>query len=237
MACLNEDARVDAVDTVLVTDTVVRVDTVVRTDTVRISDPLTALEGGAPADSIGATAATDTAALSAPRSAAAYSGTRPAPPAVPVSDVAELRQHRLLVPVAGVRPEQLLDTFAEARGSRVHGALDIPAPRGTPVLSADDGRILKLHTSKGGGLSVYAADPTERFIYYYAHLDSYRPGLAEGQRVRRGDPLGAVGTTGNAPPNVPHLHFAIARADDIKRWWDGTPLNPRGVLVDAAPAR
>jgi murein DD-endopeptidase MepM/ murein hydrolase activator NlpD len=245
-ACLNEQGEGGGgrVDTVLVTDTIVRVDTVVRTDTIRLPDSLAALDragsdGAAPTESIAATVAGDTMVLSAPRTAAAHSGARPAPSAVPVGDVAELRQHRLLVPVAGVRLEELLDTFSEARGggARVHHALDIPAPRGTPVLSADDGRILKLHTSAGGGLSIYATDPTERFIYYYAHLDSYQRGLAEGQRVRRGDRLGAVGTTGNAPPNVPHLHFAIARTDDVKRWWDGTPLNPRGVLVEAAPAR
>jgi murein DD-endopeptidase MepM/ murein hydrolase activator NlpD len=225
-ACLVEDDP--RVDTVHVTDTVVRVDTVRRIDTVRGSDPLTALDAGAAGDSLAAST------TPAPTTAA---GAPPAAVPADAGDLAELRQRRLLVPVAGVRPDELLDTFAEPRGSRVHAALDIPAPRGTPVLSADDGRVLKLHTSKGGGLSIYVADPTERFIYYYAHLDRYHPELAEGERVRRGEPLGAVGTTGNAPPNVPHLHFAIARSDDVDRWWDGVPIDPLGLLTETAPAR
>jgi murein DD-endopeptidase MepM/ murein hydrolase activator NlpD len=132
----------------------------------------------------------------------------------------------------------VLATFAlgvhDRRGNRLHGALDIPAPRGTPVLSADAGRVLKLHTSRGGGLTVYVADPTERFVYYYAHLDGYRKGLAEGQLVRKGDVLGYVGTTGNAPPNLPHLHFAITRTEDVSKWWRGTPIDPRPILRSGA---
>jgi murein DD-endopeptidase MepM/ murein hydrolase activator NlpD len=141
-----------------------------------------------------------------------------------------LSGHELIVPVAGVTADELLDTFHDRRGNRMHGALDIPAPRGTPVLSADDGRVLKLHTSRGGGLTVYVADPTEQFVYFYAHLDGYRQGLAEGQRVRKGDVLGYVGTTGNAPPNLPHLHFAITRTEDVSKWWRGTPIDPRPLL-------
>jgi murein DD-endopeptidase MepM/ murein hydrolase activator NlpD len=134
-----------------------------------------------------------------------------------------------------VSPDQLLNTFSERRGSRLHGALDIPAPRGTPVVSADAGRVLKLHTSQGGGLTIYVGDATGRFVYYYAHLDRYRPGIAEGQAVQKGEVLGYVGTTGNAPPNVPHLHFAIARSDDPERWWAGTPLDPRPIYLGAGP--
>jgi peptidoglycan LD-endopeptidase LytH len=159
-------------------------------------------------------------------------------PAVTAADFGELRRRQLLLPVVGVLPQNLLDTFAEGRGggSRVHGALDIPAPRGTRVLSADNGTVAKIDTSAGGGLSVYVLDQTRRFIYYYAHLDAYRPGLAEGQAVRKGDWLGNVGTTGNAPPNLPHLHFAIARSDDPSRWWAGTPLDPRPLFTQT-PAR
>jgi peptidoglycan LD-endopeptidase LytH len=139
----------------------------------------------------------------------------------------------LLVPVRGVEPSQLRDTYTEQRGggSRTHEALDIPAPRGTPVLSATGGRVLKLFDSKAGGKMVYAADSSERFILMYAHLDSYANGLAEGQPLTRGQVLGAVGTTGNAPPNLPHLHFAMARSDDVKVWWKGMPVNPYPMLV------
>ncbi len=139
----------------------------------------------------------------------------------------------LIVPVRGIEPTQLRDTYAEQRGggSRTHEALDIPAARGTPVLSATGGRVLKLFDSKAGGKMVYAADSTERFILMYAHLDSYANGLAEGQPLTRGQVLGAVGTTGNAPPNLPHLHFAIARSNDVKVWWKGMPENPYPMLV------
>lgn len=150
------------------------------------------------------------------------------------SDVATLRARGLIVPVAGVRPTSLVGSFRDARGSRVHEALDIGAPRGTPVLAADDGTVLKLFTSRGGGLTIYVADPTKKFIYYYAHLDAYAPALAEGQAVVKGQQIGTVGTTGNAPPNTPHLHFAILRNDDMTRWWTGTPVDPFPILRSTA---
>ncbi len=160
--------------------------------------------------------------------------TRPVPArdAIDVSsnDLSVLRSKGLVVPVAGVAAARLVGSFSDARGSRVHEALDVGAPRGTPVLSVDAGTVLKLFTSRGGGLTVYAADPSRRFIYYYAHLDSYAPALAEGQSLSRGQQIGTVGTTGNAPPNTPHLHFAILRNDNMTRWWTGTPIDPFLVL-------
>jgi peptidoglycan LD-endopeptidase LytH len=145
------------------------------------------------------------------------------------AELAEL-SGQLIVPVAGVQPRDLIDTFAEARGTRQHNALDIPAPRGTAVLSAADGRVLRLFTSEAGGLMIYAADPGQRFVLIYAHLDRYAPGLADGTPVRRGDTIGYVGTTGNAPPNVPHLHFAIARTTNVEKWWTGMPVDPLPLL-------
>jgi murein DD-endopeptidase MepM/ murein hydrolase activator NlpD len=148
-------------------------------------------------------------------------------PAVTAADLADLRGHSLMIPVAGVTADKLKDSFDELRGgTRRHEALDIMSPRGTRVVSADAGRVLKLHNSVAGGLSIYIADPTQRFIMLYAHLDSYRPGLAEGMTVKKGELLGFVGSTGNASPSAPHLHFAIARSDNQKEWWKGTPLNP-----------
>jgi murein DD-endopeptidase MepM/ murein hydrolase activator NlpD len=114
-------------------------------------------------------------------------------------------------------------------GTRHHEALDIMSPRGTPVLSADDGIVLKLHNSAAGGNTIYVADTSQRYIMLYAHLDRYRPGLAAGMTVKKGELIGYVGSTGNASPAAPHLHFAIARSDNMKEWWKGTPLNP--VLV------
>lgn len=142
----------------------------------------------------------------------------------------------LPVPVAGVTPAQLTDTFTAARGSgRVHDAIDIMAPRGTPVLAAADGTVEKLYFSEGGGgITAYVRSPDQRWIYYYAHLDHYAPGLAEGQQLRRGAPIGFVGSTGNASPDGPHLHFAISAMVPGQRWWEGTPINPYPLLAGTA---
>lgn len=143
------------------------------------------------------------------------------------SNLEELRRKHLLFPVADQSIEPVRDNFNDARdGNRVHHALDIPAPRGTPVLSTDSGRVLKLYRSKAGGIMMYATDTSERFIYQYAHLQRYHDGLTEGARLARGDTIGYVGTTGNAPPDQPHLHFAILRSYNVTRWSRGTPLNP-----------
>lgn len=146
----------------------------------------------------------------------------------------------LQIPVAGVRPEQLTDTYTQARagGARTHDAIDIMAPRGTPVFAATDGTVEKLFFSHGGGgITVYVRSPDRAWIYYYAHLDHYAPGLAEGQQVRRGDPLGFVGSTGDASPQAPHLHFAINRMGPADRWWQGTPINPYPLLAGRGPQR
>jgi murein DD-endopeptidase MepM/ murein hydrolase activator NlpD len=153
------------------------------------------------------------------------------PAAMPTdADLATLRRE-MMIPLASVAAAALYDSYGEMRGgTRQHEALDIPAPRGTPVLSATNGRVLKLFNSKPGGLMVYAADSTEHFILMYGHLDAYQPGLADGQPLRRGQQIGIVGTTGNAAANVPHLHFAIARSSDVKQWWKGAPVNPYPLL-------
>lgn len=139
-----------------------------------------------------------------------------------------------LLPIAGVRPEQLIDTFTDARagGSRVHDAIDIMAPRGTPVLAAVGGTIEKLFTSDAGGLTIYVRSPDRRTITYYAHLDAYAPGLAEKQQVRRGQRIGTVGSTGNADPSAPHLHFAIMQTTPESAWWEpSVAVNPYPVLA------
>ena len=137
----------------------------------------------------------------------------------------------LVMPVAGARTLDLHDDFADVRGKRKHEAIDILAPRGTPVVAAVDGSIEKLFTSKPGGLTVYEFDLEREHCYYYAHLDRYAEGLKEGQSVHRGDRIGYVGTTGNAPPGTPHLHFAVFRLGPEKQWWVGTPVNPYPLLL------
>lgn len=146
----------------------------------------------------------------------------------------------LAIPVAGLKSEQLVDTFTQARagGARVHDAIDIMAPHGTPVVAAAPGRVEKLYTSQGGGgITAYVRSDDGRWNYYYAHLQDYARGLAEGQKVRRGTLLGHVGSTGNANPDGPHLHFAINRMSAGEAWHQGSPVNPYPLLAGKPPAR
>jgi murein DD-endopeptidase MepM/ murein hydrolase activator NlpD len=140
----------------------------------------------------------------------------------------------LAIPVAGVRADQLVDTFTQSRagGARVHDAIDIMAPEGTPVLAAAPGKVEKLFLSEGGGgITAYVRSPDGRWSYYYAHLQGYAPGLNEGQEVQRGQLVGRVGYTGNANPEGPHLHFAINRMQPGEKWWQGSPINPYPLLA------
>ena len=140
----------------------------------------------------------------------------------------------LAIPVAGVKASQLIDTYTQARagGARVHDAIDIMAERGTPVVAAAPGTVEKLFFSDGGGgITAYIRSEDKRWTYYYAHLHDYAPGLREGQQVRRGTPIGRVGSTGNANPEGPHLHFAIHRMEPGEGWWEGSAINPYPLLA------
>ena len=150
----------------------------------------------------------------------------PAPSALE-QEIIHVRSRLLVVPVAGVTPEQIPDSYLAARGSRTHNAIDILAPRGTPVISADEGRVLKLRSNASGGITIYATDPSGRIVYYYAHLERYRHGLAEGAAIAKGDTIGHVGTTGNAPAGVPHLHFQVTVMHAQGKYWAGIPVDPR----------
>ena len=145
----------------------------------------------------------------------------------------------LIVPVQGITVDHLKSGFDESRGGgfRVHHALDILAPRGTPVLAAVAGTIRKLFVSAAGGITIYEFDQAQEKCYYYAHLDRYSNFLHEGQVVAQGDVIGYVGTTGNAPANTPHLHFAIAVLPPTKEWWKGEPIDPYPLLVQSATTR
>lgn len=133
---------------------------------------------------------------------------------------------KLAFPLRGRERVVLRDNFDEPRGKRRHQALDIMAPRGTEVVAVDDGRVARLYRHPLGGLTVYQLDAHERYVYFYAHLDRYAPGLAEGMSLARGDLIGYVGTTGNAPEGAPHLHFAAFELGEDRRWWKGRPVNP-----------
>lgn len=140
----------------------------------------------------------------------------------------------LAIPVAGVKPGELVDTYTQARagGQRAHGAIDIMAPTGRPVVAAAPGRVEKLFFSEsGGGISAYIRSDDGRWSYYYAHLSAYAPGLHEGQKLQRGAPVGYVGATGNANPAGPHLHFAVHWMNPGEKWWQGTPINPYPLLA------
>ena len=142
------------------------------------------------------------------------------------TDSAYFQAHPLMVPVEGVEPSSLTDTFHESRsGGRIHMATDILALRGTPVLAAAPGRIIKLANGGAGGITIYVADASGRYVEYYAHLMGYAPNVREGLAVQEGDVIGFVGTTGNAPPNTPHLHFQVMRSD--ANYWNGTPIDVR----------
>lgn len=164
-------------------------------------------------------------AVSAPAAAQSEPELTKAPESMPA---VTLTPSQLLgMPIAGLDASQLRDDFADPRGEgRGHEAIDIAAPLGTPVLAVDDGRVVKLFTSERGGLTVYQFDSQDQVAYYYAHLDHYAAGLAEGQPIHRGDLIGYVGYTGNANILAPHLHFAIFALGPEKQWWKGTPINP-----------
>jgi murein DD-endopeptidase MepM/ murein hydrolase activator NlpD len=156
----------------------------------------------------------------------------------PVDPLTNLIGRGLTVPVLGVRREDLRDSFDETRGNdRRHEAIDILAPRGTPVLAVEDGTIAKLFLSHGGGgKTIYQFDDDGLYAYYYAHLDRYAEGLTEGARVHRAQVIGYVGTSGNAPPDTPHLHFAVYLLEAERNWWEGDPVNPFEILRPNEPA-
>jgi murein DD-endopeptidase MepM/ murein hydrolase activator NlpD len=168
---------------------------------------------------LGSELAAATAALPQP-AGTTHSGTVPE----------DLIAKRLIIPIPGIKPEDLTPQFYDKRGERGHEALDIMAPRGMPVVAVEDGTIARLFTSAGGGLTIYQFDPTETYVYYYAHLDQYAEGLAEGDVVMRGQLIGYVGSTGNAHPSAPHLHFGISHLGPEKQWWKGEPLDPYPAL-------
>jgi peptidoglycan LD-endopeptidase LytH len=149
-----------------------------------------------------------------------------------VEAVSYLMTRAMEIPVVGIAVSQLRDTFDEGRDAgRTHRALDILAPRGTAVIAADSGRVIRVGSSALGGNVIYASDPLGRIVYYYAHLDAFRDGLVQGATIARGDTLGFVGTTGNAPRDTPHLHFQVMRMPSDGKYWDGEPINPYPLLL------
>ncbi|HEX3746846.1 MAG TPA: M23 family metallopeptidase [Bryobacteraceae bacterium] len=174
-----------------------------------------------------------TAPTPAPAPAPPPASPQPAPAASttpPAEGSAAPAALHLAMPIAGVDPDKLTDTFTEIHDGQKHEALDIPAPRGTPVLAVAEGNVVKLFKSKPGGITVYQFDDSQTYCFYYAHLDRYAPGLAENTLLRKGDVLGYVGSTGNASPDAPHLHFAVSKLGPDKKWWEGTAIDPLPLL-------
>jgi murein DD-endopeptidase MepM/ murein hydrolase activator NlpD len=154
-----------------------------------------------------------------------------APPVV-IAQQIRVAPSGLAIPVVGIQAAELIDTYDAARGAgRRHDAIDIMAAEGTPVIAAADGTIEKLFNSVRGGLTLYERSPDQKWVYYYAHLSAYAPGLAEGQQVKRGQVIARVGHTGDASAAGPHLHFAINSMAPGERWWNGTAINPYPLLA------
>ncbi len=175
--------------------------------------------------------------------AGCYSQLPQTEPAAPIgysrADAEYFGDNLLMVPVDGVEPRNLRDSFNAPRGAdRIHGAIDIPAPRGTPVVAAIDGEVIRLRQNTAGGVTAYLVDASRRYVYYYAHLDRYSDQMTEGLVVRQGFVIGYVGTSGNAPPDVPHLHFQAMRlAGNQREWWNGTPVDVRSFMARKGKAR
>jgi len=163
----------------------------------------------------------------------------PVAPAITEADAAYFEARPLMVPVDGVSPRELRDSFNDARGDgRIHRATDILAPRGTPVVAAIAGEVLRLRQNSAGGITAYLLDEERRYVYYYAHLEHYSDRITEGLRVEQGFVIGYVGTSGNAPPDTPHLHFQAMRlAEGQRDWWNGTPVDVRAFMTRAGKAR
>jgi len=151
--------------------------------------------------------------------------------------ISDLRRRNLLFPLKGFTLQGVRDTFNESRGSHIHEAIDIVAPRNTPVVAVEDGTVARLWYSRYGGITIYHFDPTQTYAYYYAHLERYAPNLQEGDHLSRGQVIGYVGTSGNAPPETPHLHFTIFHLTKDKHWWEGTPINPYLVYQNSVEFR
>ena len=204
------------------------------------SNVLTALVTAAATSAFWLVAFNNGAVADAPAAAApATMASNKARAAVAPADV-HLGPSGLAIPVAGVKPKDLVDTYKQARagGARIHDAIDIMAPSGTPVVAAGPGKVEKLFFSKGGGgITAYVRSPDDRYIFYYAHLQDYAPGLKEGRVVAQGDPIGTVGFTGNANPAGPHLHFAIHRMAPGEKWYKGSAVNPYPLLVGRPTGR
>ncbi len=139
---------------------------------------------------------------------------------------------RLLIPVEGVAAAQLTDTFDDARSQgRRHDAIDIMAPHGSRVLAAADGTVEKLFNSERGGITLYEFDADQHFVFYYAHLAEYAPGIVEGKQLHQGELIGYVGSTGDASADAPHLHFEVSVLGPEKHWWRATSINPYPLLT------
>ena len=177
-------------------------------------------------------------ALPTPSASASNASPALPTPVPPTANASPALQHsegtppnNLIIPVAGIRADELRDTFSESRSEgRIHDAIDIPAPLGTPVLAAADGTIIKLFQSEKGGTTIYQLSTDNKFVYYYAHLDRYAEGLTEGHFAKQGETIAYVGNSGNAGPGNYHLHFSIAIISDPKHYWQGVNINPYPLL-------
>ena len=201
-----------------------------------VLDPRTGHEAAparAPASVPAPVAVTPPVATPAPAAPGAATVHDAAPREATGDGAALLAARHPMLPVEGIAPASISDNYEQGRGSRKHEAIDIMAARGTRVFAVDDGKLVKLFHSVPGGITAYQFDPQGRLAYYYAHLDRYADGLKEGMAIKRGDLIGYVGSTGNASPDAPHLHFAVFVLGPERQWWKGDPVNPYAALRNA----
>lgn len=176
--------------------------------------------------SLAALATADGAHATAQLKAVNPSGEPPITATQAAKAIIELRAKKLEIPIDGFDISKVKGSFYETHNGVMHGAADMLAPRNTPIHAVENGKIAKLFNSKRGGLTIYQYDPSGKFVYYYAHLEKYAPNIHDGDSVKKGEVIGFVGTSGNAPPNTPHLHFSIGLGDGLKKWWVTSSVDP-----------
>src|SRR5262245_25296596 len=199
------------------------------------SSPASTPKSAPASSSVSSVSATKSSPTSHPMSATKPSPTSPSAPTTKSTSAPTPRSVKpvgLIIPVEGGRPSDLHDTFYAARSDgRVHRAIDIMVPRGTPVLTASDNEIVRIGRNRLGGKIIYQLSDDKKIIFYYAHLDRYTTDLRVNDSVQQSDVIAYVGCTSNANPNNYHLHFSILIAGaDPKKLWKGNSINPYPML-------
>ncbi len=144
-----------------------------------------------------------------------------------LDEIAKLTENRekLLAAIPAIQPVSNEDLTRMASGfgyrtdpftkrRKKHWGMDFTAPRGTPIYASGDGKIVRADASASGYGKHIRIEHGFGYISLYAHLSKYN--VRKGQKVKRGDLIGYVGSTGRS--EAPHLHYEIIK--------DGNKINP-----------